>query len=168
MFSIIKKLLLAVLLIVLAVNILFRLVNFNTKEVALKKIEVVDLQGNAVDWADLKGQPMVVNFWATWCAPCIQEKPHLERARQILAPEGYRFVVASPEDRKVINTYKNKHNNYGFTYLKMLKDYKWFQIYSIPQSYVLDKDGQIVHSQTGPLEWDAPESIAMLRKLAKR
>jgi len=165
MIAILKKIALVIAVLYLLITLLFKYINFNTKEVALKKVEVTDLDGNAVDWASLKGQPMVVNFWATWCAPCLQEKPYLERARQILEPEGYRFVVASPEEKAIIKGYKDRHD-YGFTYLKMLKDYKWFKIYSIPQTYVLDKNGQIVHSQTGPLAWDTPENIALLRRLA--
>ena len=77
----------------------------NVSNMKLSKIDLVDLDGNVVNLEDLKGKPIFLNFWATWGPPCRQEKPAMERARQILEKEGFQFVMVSQEKMDIINNH---------------------------------------------------------------
>ena len=56
-----------------------------------------DLVGRPLEISNFSGRKLIINYWATWCAPCIREIPALSRAAEILGPEGYIFVLASDE-----------------------------------------------------------------------
>ncbi len=132
----------------------------------LSKIDLVDLEGNAVNLEDLKGKPIFLNFWATWCPPCRQEKPAMERARQILEKEGFQFVMVSQEKMDVIKRY-HEAKPYGFRYLKTTDNIKLLGVFEIPQTYVYNSNGEVVFEHTGMMNWDSEETLAMLREAVK-
>ncbi|MEZ4886828.1 MAG: TlpA disulfide reductase family protein [Chitinophagales bacterium] len=138
----------------------------NVSNMKLSKIDLVDLEGKEVHLEDLKGKPIFLNFWATWCPPCRQEKPAMERARQILEKEGFQFVMISQEDIEVIKKFHHA-KPYGFKYLKTMDNIKLLGVFEIPQTYVYNSDGEVVFEHTGMMNWDSPETLQMLREVVK-
>ncbi len=126
------------------------------------------LAGGQVDLASQRGKVVVLNFWATWCPPCVEEMPSLERLYRTLSPEGLSVVaVACDDDQADVQKFVSQH---GLT-LPVLIDLGGrvagddYRTTGYPETFLLDRQGRIVRHVVGPEEWDSPEMIAELRRL---
>jgi len=121
-----------------------------------------DLQGNPVEISDYAGKKVFVNYWATWCAPCIKEIPSIARAAETLAAENFVFLLASDEK---LDTIKDFLLDRGFNgnFIKMNSYVGSLGIDVMPTSVLYDEKGMIVGSWPGSFEWDSPEMLAQLR-----
>jgi len=124
----------------------------------------VDLNNNPVDLSIYRGKKILINYWATWCAPCIKEMPELLKAQAILKEYNYVFLLTSDEDISVITDFKNK-TNYNFTFLKYSKSLASLGIYSMPTTVVLDEKGKKIETIVGSVKWDSEEMIQKLKAL---
>lgn len=129
---------------------------------------LTDTDGKSVELSDLKGKPVIVNIWATWCEPCLREMPSLERLQARL---GDRIeVVAVSEDRgssKVVEPFIAK---LGLKLVKVYLDPKSevghaFAVRGLPTSVVIDRDGEVIGRVEGAAEWDSPKILAVLEPL---
>jgi len=126
-----------------------------------------DLSGGRVRLADFAGQVVVLNFWATWCAPCVREMPSLDRMQATLRGEGL-SVVAVSVDRGGAATVEPFLKRLGLTEMGIYLDpksalAKAFGITGLPTTFVIDAEGRIVGALQGAAEWDSPEALALLR-----
>lgn len=120
--------------------------------------------GVSLKLADLNGKMVLVNFWATWCRPCIKEMPSLDKAREILEAEGFVFLAVSDESWEKIDGFRAK-NPYGFQWIRLEEPVNGFEIYSLPTTIILNEKGEEVYRHVGIEEWDSPEILEKLRKL---
>jgi len=126
------------------------------------------LQGGEVDRESYRGRVVVVNFWATWCPPCVEEMPSLERLHRALAGEGLVVLgVSVDEDGAALERFVARA---GVTF-PVLRDpggrgptAAW-RTTGYPETFVLDGTGRIVSKIVGPSRWDTPEAIAWFRGL---
>ena len=126
------------------------------------------LGGKTKSLADYKGSGLAVNFWATWCAPCVKEMPQLNRLNALLKGSGVQVLTIS-EDRKGIALAKNFHEVNKLDDLEVLADPKGalmrkFAVRGLPTTILLDADGQIKGRVTGAAEWDTPEVVGFLKR----
>lgn len=149
--------------------------------VNLQKTESTDLQGGvapqftlplfdqfdqeSISLADLRGQVVVVNFWASWCVECYKEAALLEQAWQDYKDQGVVFIgVDYLDTEKAGLAYMEQ---YGITYPSGPdigdKISKAYAITGVPETFFIDKDGNIVHVQIGPIE--RPQLYALLDKM---
>ena len=128
------------------------------------KTSFVDLYENNLDLSVYKGKRIVINYWATWCGPCIKEMPSIKRAEEILEDYGYTFLLVSDETISEISNFKN-YSNFNFNFLKSIESYETLGIYSIPTSYIFDENGKIIETIVGAIEWDSEEMINKLKIL---
>ncbi len=138
---------------------------FNARRIELAQLPLSDLQGNPINWQTYTDKPILVNFWATWCGPCRAEKPHLARAQQLLAPEGWAFVSISDEDLPLLQQFAQQYPIEGVELWHLGKARQLAQIFEVPQTYIISRDGAVVYRHTGARAWDSPEVLAELRKL---
>lgn len=124
----------------------------------------VDLNNNPVDLSIYKGKKVLINYWATWCAPCIKEMPELLKAQEILKEYNYVFLLTSDEDISIITDFK-KQTNYNFTFLKYLKPLASMGIYSMPTTVVFDEKGKKIETIVGSVKWDSEKIIQKLKAL---
>lgn len=119
------------------------------------------LDGYAVSLADLRGDPVVINFWASWCIPCAQEHPYLVRLAQKYKEQGVVFLgVLYSDTEPKARTFLKKH---GTSYPTLLDpDQRTaidYGVAGVPETYVLNKQGEIVKKFTGPMN---PQSLSAL------
>ena len=128
------------------------------------KTSFVDLYENNLDLSVYKGKRILINYWATWCGPCIKEMPTIKRAEEILEDYGYIFLLVSDETISKISKFKNDRN-FDFNFLKSIESYETLGIYSMPTSYIFDENGKIIETIVGAIEWDSEEMINKLKIL---
>ena len=128
------------------------------------KTSFVDLSENNLDLSVYKEGKIVINYWATWCRPCIKEMPSLKKAEEILEDYGYTFLLVSDETISKISKFKNERN-FDFNFLKSIKSFETIGIYSMPTSYIFDENGKIIETIVGAIEWDSEEMINKLKML---
>jgi thiol-disulfide isomerase/thioredoxin len=127
---------------------------------AAQPLELEDLEGRTHRLADYRGKVVLVNFWATWCAPCREEMPSLERLRRSL--EGRPFVVLAvnvAEGGRVAGDFM-KAMPLGFTVL-LDRDGRTTKAWGariLPATYVLGPEGEVRLRHVGALDWSSPEA----------
>jgi len=110
--------------------------------------------------ADYGGKPLVLNFWATWCAPCVREMPDLDRLRADFAVEGIE-VLAISEDRQGMAKVDAFYAETGIVNLPRLLDPKGalsraLKLRGMPTTYFFDAAGRTIGSVEGPAPWHEP------------
>lgn len=123
--------------------------------------------GSQLTLEDFKGRVLLVNFWATWCAPCVRELPSLDGLQSKLGDEGL-LVLAVSQDRggaKVAAPFLKK---LGVTRLGLFLDSRMklgraFGVRALPWTILIGRDGRVVGQLPGYAEWDTDEGIALIR-----
>ena len=123
-----------------------------------------DLEGNPVELADYRGKRILLNYWATWCRPCIEEMPDLLKLQDSLAQENYVFLFASDQSLKKISDFKEARG-FDFKYIKYNGAYAQQKINALPVTLVYNEAGEQVSRFDGGMAWDSPEMIEKLRKI---
>jgi thiol-disulfide isomerase/thioredoxin len=113
------------------------------------------------------GKLVLLNFWATWCAPCVDELPALDRLQGRLGTDGL-AVVAVSIDESGINLPVSFVRRLGLMNLKVYLDFTGrardaFLLYGLPITYLIDPDGSVVGYIVGAAKWDSPEAVDFLR-----
>lgn len=112
--------------------------------------ELQDVNGKTYKLSDFKGQPVVLNFFATWCAPCIDEAPELEAFGKDY-PDAKLLILAKGESKKRMEKYIGESGS-KLTYLLDTKEEisKDYSVIGQPETVIIDKDGVIVERFSGP------------------
>ena len=125
------------------------------------KVEIMDMDGRLVTLADYHGAPLLVNFWATWCPPCVAELPALERAVAPFGAQSVRVLLVSVDrgGAKKAAPFLEKH---GVSSPKMAFDPKGalsrhLAVRGLPTTFLLTADQTKSWAFVGPFEWDMPQ-----------
>ena len=130
---------------------------------------LVDVAGNGFNMASLADTPLLVNFWATWCAPCVAELPSLERSAKVLAEDGIRVMLVSIDrggpakalpflERLGVDT-----PHLGFDPKARLS--REMGVRGLPTTILLNAGHQTSWSFVGPFEWDSPAVLQAVRAI---
>jgi cytochrome c biogenesis protein CcmG/thiol:disulfide interchange protein DsbE len=121
----------------------------------------LDLSGKPGHLSDLRGQVVVLNFWASWCQPCIEETPALNRLQRYIAARGATVLgISADEDAAAYERFL-KAQNVTFPTdrdisQKVARDYGT-SLY--PETYIIDRQGKIARKIIGQQQWDSPEML---------
>lgn len=137
------------------------------KEAPRAGLLLPDLEGRLHDLGELGGKVVMVNFWASWCTPCIEEMPSIQRLAD--AMRGKPFVVIGVNVAEGELRVKTMVRRLGIGFPVLLdKDSAVFHRWGatvLPTTYLLDGEGTIRYVGRGPLEWDEADVIDMLAGL---
>ena len=126
-----------------------------------------DIDGREYKLSDYSGKVVIVNFWATWCPPCREEMPSMQRAWKQLEAEGIVMLgIDVGEDEHTVFSFGA---DYGLEFPLLLDQdsgvtNKW-PVVGLPTTFIVDPEGKIVYQAIGGREWDAPELLAQIRAL---
>lgn len=129
---------------------------------------IKDLDGREHSLSEWEGKILVVNFWATWCLPCVVEIPAFVKLQADLGARGLQFVGIALDDRAAAAKFATEHAiNYpvlvGDDDVARLMQGLGNAIGALPYTVVFDRDGHIVHTQQG--EWELAEARRILKPL---
>ncbi len=114
---------------------------------------------------DYRGRVVLLNFWASWCPPCREEFPSLERLQQTLGGRDFSVLAIAVADSETAVGHFLEGRRPAFDVLldddrKTAGDYR---SPSVPVTYLLDRQGRLLAGKTGPRQWDGPEMQALIR-----
>ena len=146
-----------------------RKLTFHAEAKPLPAIGLTDLTDAPRSLSEWRGQWVVVNFWATWCAPCRLEMPGLDRLAASLDGKGP-AVVTVATGRNPPDAITRFFVEAGVTNLPALRDPKSalaraMGIFGLPLTVILNPEGAEVARLIGDAEWDSPEAMAVLTAL---
>lgn len=142
---------------------------FHERPTPLPLVNVTLEDGSSMLTDKQEGKVRLINLWASWCGPCIVEMPALDRLQAKLGSEKFE-VVAINVDRGGVSKAREYMDNLELKHLKLYADPTMTSAYTLadgklPTSHVVDKEGKVVASYLGALEWDSPDAIALFEHL---
>jgi cytochrome c biogenesis protein CcmG/thiol:disulfide interchange protein DsbE len=121
--------------------------------------------GQTVSLPDLKGKVLVLNFWASWCAPCIQETPSLSQLAQQFADKGVVVLgVSVDKDQRAYNAFVQKYHP-AFLTVRENKLHEDFGTYMYPETYIIDAKGKVLKKVAEGADWSDPQVISYINSL---
>lgn len=115
--------------------------------------ELID--GTSITLSELQGKPVIINFWATWCGPCVKEMPAFERLKDDFGDKIGIIAVNCGDDAGTVKDFMEEN---GYTFPVVLdEEYSISMLYptnSIPYTVVVDAEGKVTHISTGALDAD--------------
>lgn len=130
-------------------------------------VSFVDQDSNELDISAFKGKVVVLNFWATWCAPCRKEMPQLDALQREMGGDDF-AVVTVATGRNPVPMIKAFFAKAGVKNLPILRDPKQayarrMAVLGLPMTMILDREGREIARLQGEAEWDAPEAKKLLK-----
>lgn len=134
---------------------------------AVPEISFEDGTGKPKTLADFSGKVVLLNIWATWCAPCRKEMPTLDRLQAKLGGPDFE-VVALSMDRKGPDAVKKFFAETGVTHLALNIDTSAKVMFTLgavglPMTVLINRDGKEIGRLIGPAEWDSPNMVDFIR-----
>lgn len=125
------------------------------------------LDGGAITLSDLQGKVVLINFWATWCPPCREEMPSMEKVYRRFKDKD--FTILAVDIMEHPDTVRRFARRYELTFPILLdangEVTQKYVANAIPTSYIVDKEGKAVGKVIGPRNWDGEHARALLEAL---
>ena len=139
--------------------------------------EVTDMSGNPVHLSDFKGRVVLVNVWATWCAPCRDEMPSMQRLYEALADTDFEILAVSVDARLgEVDSGNRPGGDLGAFADEMSLTFpilhdpqgdiqRIYQTTGVPETFLVGRDGIIYKKVAGGTNWDAPVNKELVQRL---
>lgn len=121
----------------------------------------LELNNKSMHLTDLRDKVVVLNFWASWCGPCVEETPALNRLEQHISGRGGMVLAVSVDEDP--DAYQKFLGEHGVQFRSYRASWDLAHSYGskmIPETYVIDRHGKIIRKVIGPQQWDSPEMLA--------
>lgn len=135
-----------------------------------RTLQLQAMDGRAVNLADYRGRVVLLNFWASWCPPCVHEMPSMARLKTQLKDKPFEILAVNlAESALAIETFLQSHPvNFPVLLDPSGSAVKAWQVFAYPSTYLIDKQGRIGYALFGGTEWDAPEHLAVIETLLQQ
>jgi cytochrome c biogenesis protein CcmG/thiol:disulfide interchange protein DsbE len=125
---------------------------------------LTDLHGTNWRLADLRGKVVFLNFWATWCQPCLQEMPSMKALDQRMPEGSFQMLTVLFNDRPEIA--QNVVRKMGLTFPVLVDANgvaaRQYGLTGVPETYIIDPQGVLREKFIGPLDWSSPAALNLL------
>jgi thiol-disulfide isomerase/thioredoxin len=125
------------------------------------------LDGTRTSLAALRGRPMVVNLWATWCEPCIAELPSLARLAAQVGDTSVVFVLVAADREARVREFVARRKVTLPVIVELAHAPEALGVTMVPTTWLIDAEGRIVMQHRGARAWDTPEMVARVRALTR-
>ena len=127
---------------------------------------LVDRQGKTWTLSQLKGQVVFINFWATWCPPCREEMPSMQRLYTIVPKESFVMLAVLENDDPARGDSFAARAGLTMPILVDQEKKVWptYGLTGVPETFIVDKQGVIREKFIGPAQWDSPRYLEILGK----
>ena len=129
-----------------------------------------DLKGQAVSLASLRGKVVVVNVWTTWCPPCREEMPSMERLAAHFRGRDFQLLAVSQDegDKEKVEAFAR---DLALSFPVLLDPQRQvgerYGVWGYPETFIIDRNGYVVERVIGPRAWDSPQQVDALRALMR-
>jgi DsbE subfamily thiol:disulfide oxidoreductase len=128
--------------------------------------DTLDLDGKVWSLSKLKGKVVFINFWATWCSPCREEMPSMQRLYTKLPKDKFEMIALFNNDKKP--AVRKFVSQLGLTFPILSDEHNFagtkYGLTGLPETFIVDKQGIIREKIIGPAKWDSPENVEMLMR----
>lgn len=134
---------------------------------AMPELQFSDINGKRLSLADFRGKYVLLNVWATWCPPCRQELPTLDRLQDELGGSGFQVIALSTDTGRV-GIVQRLYREIGLPETGIFIDetgsaMRDLRAIALPTTMLIDGEGNEIGRKIGPAVWDSPEAIAFFR-----
>jgi len=154
-------------ILLLVVLLALALFYYNRYKVAPKmkfaELELVNTDGEKVNIEQYRGKKIFINFFATWCGPCLREMPELEKAAASLSNDNFVFLCIADAPMEQLKTLSTE---YSLVYLQSTTQLKKYGIYTYPTSYLKNEQGKVVYEKIDVEHWSDETVLKKLKELA--
>ena len=138
-------------------------VNRPQQTIDLTELSVVDMNGNLIEAGELSNTPIFLNFWATWCKPCLLEMPSIAKLYKEYQTEDIRFLIVNTEDADAVQTYEAKKQT-GLPHYT-LNSSGTIPIKTIPLTYLINENGEVEKVVNRTKNWYSQRSRKQIEEL---
>ncbi len=131
----------------------------------LRRVKLTDLQGRPFNLALYYGKPVFLNFWATWCGPCIQEMESIEAVYQQYKGKVI-FLAVTTEEPEKIEAFRKKYP-YTFDFARLEGDYLDAFVVKLPTTMLITRDGTLLYEEEGYRVWTMHNNLEKVKEIAK-
>lgn len=126
--------------------------------------DLIDKDGNRVRFESFKDRVVLVNFWATWCPPCVAEMPGLQELYDLYGDKVSFLFVTTDNKQRVLDFVRNR--DYTFpVYFEVSRSPAPMISRSLPSTYIIDQNGKVVVEKVGAADWNSPKVHRLLENL---
>lgn len=119
--------------------------------------------------ADYDGQVVLLNIWATWCAPCREEMPSIQALHETYGPQGLKVLAVSIDDASAEEAIRDFAREFGLTFDILHEPtgdiQRAYQTTGVPETFIIGRDGAIQRKQVGHADWNSPANRALVATL---
>lgn len=138
----------------------------------LPAIELKTIDGRTFKTSDVRGKILIVNFWASWCGPCVEEVPSLARLSEKMGDDLRILAISGDTGIEDINVFLKsfpafKRPGIDIVWDEGLKASKMFDVIRLPESYIYDGQGHMARKIAGSIDWSADEAVQYMKALKK-
>lgn len=139
---------------------------------SLPSFQISNLEGGVIQSHQLLGKVLVVNFWASWCAPCIEEIPSLIRLKKVMGEQVEILAISNDQVKEDIDVFLKSFPEFRSPLVLLAHDVpkelpvtKAFGVFRLPESFVFNKSGRMVRKVIGTIDWSSSDAQEYLRSL---
>jgi len=130
---------------------------------------IKDASGKPVKLSDSRGKLVFLNFWATWCEPCVDEMPEMNTLNEKFKDRKFQMMAVSVDNSwDVVKDFYEKHALDMPTYLDPGQQVRsLFNVHGYPETFIIDRNGSVLKYIIGPQHWSDPKVMAMIESMVK-